>query len=163
MRVASSSVPAALCPIVLAAVRAQITRHGPCLWGFPSDPRQETHQGEIIGKERERENKSYRESIFLNVKGYFLVRFCRAPLRCQLHTGRALTGQVTMNLQSSSGRSRAWGTANRKGNPLEIPAADLVETGAVYRAGQIEVSSSVWCLCRLSSCFLTGWILEIGV
>lgn len=164
MPVASSSVPAALCPIVLAAVRAQITRRGPCLWGFPSDPGQETHQGEIIGKGRERIKVTGRASSWMwrGVSwwdfGVLLsgVSFTQGEVwqgRWQWIYRAVLEGVVLGEQQ----------TGRETQDPLEIPAADLVEIGVIYRAGQIEVFSSAWCLCRSSRCFLTGWILEIGM
>lgn len=58
------------------AVRAQIRGRGPCLPGSPSHPRQETHQGEIIGKGRD-EDKSYWaehlpecEGVFISWRGF---------------------------------------------------------------------------------------------
>lgn len=91
---------------------------------FPSDLREEVHQGEIIGKRRLRikvigrvdflEHLRHSERVF---PADLLSAPCQMAISRRQIWRRDLTKQVTVNLQNSSGRSHAWRIANRKGGP----------------------------------------------
>lgn len=141
MTVAASSVRAALRPIVLAAVRAQIRRRGPCLrWkaGSPSRgnncKRESQNKRKVRGRADLLKHLPECESVF---PGELLLGPSQVAASHRQRSAKAGDSEFTEQLWKEQQ------TGREVQDPLEIPAADLVETGVVCRAGQIEVFSSV--------------------
>lgn len=162
----SSSACEALCPIMFAAVRGQIRRRGPCLRVFPVRSEGGSISGEIIGKRRVR-IKVIRRVDFLqhlhDSESVFPADLLSAPHQMAISHRqiwrRDLTKQVTVNLQNNFGGSHAWRIANRKGGPGHTCKTSSRSSGRQVlftEQYKTKVFSSMWCICRVSSYFLTG-------